>query len=96
MEKAKSTIGPWRIAGALILSFFFLGILIPNTGRIVVDRSTVPPTYTITGRSQQIAMLVGMLIAPLACIYFGARRSRLLEYVGWCLLVGLFVLATQK
>ena len=96
MKKSKPRIGWGRVAGALVFSLLFLSILIPNTGRIVVDRSTTPPTYTITERPQQIAMLVAMLLVPLVCIYFGARRFPFLEFIGWALLVGLFILATQK
>jgi len=96
MENSKSRIGRRRVAGALLLSFLFLFILIPNTGRIVVDRSTTPETYTITERPQQIAMLVALLLVPLACIYFGAGRFRFVEFIGWALLVGLFIMATLK
>lgn len=96
MEKTTPKIGWARVAAAALLSFLFLAILIPNTGRIVVDLSTTPPTYNITERPQQIAMLVAMLLVPLACIFFGVRRFRVLEFIGWFLLVGLFVLATEK
>ena len=96
MEKTKHKIGWWRASFAAVLSFLFLAILIPNTGRIVVDRSTTPPTLTIADRPQQIAMLVGVLLIPLACIVVGARRRHAVEFVGWIVLVVLFVLATQK
>jgi len=79
-----------------LCALLFLAILIPNTGRIVMDTATTPPTHQIKDRPQQIAMLLAMLAVPLACIFFGARRSRSLEIFGWVLLVGLFILATQK
>ena len=96
MEKSKSKISWVRIAAAAILAFLFLSILIPNTGRIVVDHSTNPPTYLIKDRPQHIVMLVVILLVPLNCIYFGARRFPILELIGWVLLVGLFIVATQK
>ena len=96
METSKRQIGWVRASLAALVTLLFLGILIPNTGRIVVDTSTTPATYHIKDRPQQIAMLVGMLAVPFACIFFGARRSRVLEIIGWVLLVGLFILATQK
>ena len=96
MKNMKLRVGKVRASLAASCAFLFLGILIPNTGRIVADTSTIPPTIQITDRPQQIATLVAMVVVPLACIFFGARRNRTLEVFGWVLLVGLFLLATQK
>jgi hypothetical protein len=95
MEKPRFKISWGRLIAAVLLSFLFLGILIPNTGRIVVDHSTIPPTFLIKDRPQQICGIVAILLIPLACIYFGSRRFWL-EFIGWVFLVGLFVLASQK
>ena len=96
MENTKRRVGLVRVAVAALFALLFLAILIPNTGRIVVDTSTTPPSYHIEDRRRQIATLLAMLVVPLVCICFGARRSRILEVFGWVLLVGLFILATQK
>jgi hypothetical protein len=95
MGKSNFKIGWVRVAVAVILSFLFLAILIPNTGTIITV-ATIPPTRIVEHRPQQIALLVAMLLVPLSCIYLGARRFRILELIGWSLLVGLFILATQK
>lgn len=96
MEKTESKIGWVRIVAALLLSLLFLVILIPNTGRMHIDRSTSPPTFTVIDRPQEIVKLVSMLVVPLAWIYFGARRSGLMEFAGWFLLIALFVLSTSR
>ena len=98
MEKAKSKLGFFRVTAAALLSFLFLAMLIPNVGKIVVDRSTTPATYTITDRPQQIAMLVGLLLVPLSLIYLGAKGIgfRVLEHIGWMLLSVLVILATKQ
>jgi hypothetical protein len=95
-EKPKRQVGRVRASLAVLIALLFLGILIPNTGRVIVDTSTTPATFQIVGRPQQIAMLVGLLLVPFGCIFLGARRSRVVETIGWVLLVGLFILATQK
>lgn len=96
MEQSEPKIGWVRIAAALLLSFLFLIILIPHTGRIHMDSSTTPPTFRVVDRPQEIAKLVAMLIVPLAWIYFGARRSGLMEFAGWFLLIAFFALATSR
>ena len=81
-----------------MLTFLILAIGIPNMGTIVIDRSTKPPTLTITELPQQIASLVAILLVPLAAMYFGVRYSRFrwMEPVGWALRVILFITATHK
>ncbi len=43
-----------------------------------------------------LSLYVALLLVPLACIHFGARKFRALEAIGWFLLVVLCVLVTQK
>lgn len=81
---------------ALLFSFLFLAVLIPHTGKIIANHSANPPTFTITDRPQEITMLICLLLVPLACIYFGVKKFRFLEFVGWLLLAGLFVIAINK
>jgi len=95
MEKSRFKIGWGRLSVAVLLSLLFLAMIIPNLGRVVVDHSTTPPTFIIKDRPQQIAMFVGILLVPVACIFFGARRFWL-EFIGWALLAGLFILALNR
>ena len=98
MENTKRKIGWVRPVLALLLAYLICAILIPNMGRIVIDRSTQQPTSTVIELPQQIAVLVAILLVPLNCIYFGARslRHSWLEPVGWGILAILFVIATHK
>ena len=40
----------------------------------------------------ELAVYIGILLVPLACIHFGADRFRFLEFIGWFLLLLLLVL----
>jgi len=40
----------------------------------------------------ELAMVIGMLLVPLACIHFGADRYRYLEFIGWVLLLALLLM----
>jgi len=42
---------------------------------------------------RELAVWIGILLVPLACIHFGADRFRFLEFIGWFLLVLLIALA---
>ena len=98
MENAKPKIRWVRLVFAFLLAYLICAILIPNMGKIVIDRSTQPPTLTVTQLPQQIAVLVAIVLVPLNCIYFGLRSSRFrwLEPLGWGVLVILFIISTQK
>jgi len=52
----------------------------------------IPNLSSIT----QLAVCVGILLVPLACIHFGSGRSRGLEFTGWVLLFALFVLLVTQ
>jgi hypothetical protein len=41
----------------------------------------------------ELAIIIGILFVPLACIHFGADRFRSLEFIGWLLLVVFLALA---
>jgi hypothetical protein len=97
MKKSMSKNAWIRVTIASLFAFLLLAILIPNTGRIIVDHSTTPTTFIIKDRPQQIAGIVAILLVPLVCIYFGTRdRLRFLEFVGWVLMAGLFILLMQN
>jgi hypothetical protein len=78
---------------AVLLALLFLGIGLPNTGRVVIDNTTTPPTTHIVGRARDSLILIGMVAVPCACIVFGMFRRSTVETVGWVLLIVLAVLA---
>jgi hypothetical protein len=43
----------------------------------------------------ELAIDIALIFVALVCIHFGEARSRLLEVVGWLLLVSLFAWATK-
>lgn len=88
MEHPKRKISWGRMAIAIFIAYLHLGSIIPSTGRVVADHSTFPPTTHIEGRFCEVSMLVAGMLLPLICIFWGARRSRALEAVGWILLLG--------
>jgi hypothetical protein len=90
MEEAKFKIRWGRVAAAAFLSLIFFAVIFPNLGRLDVDHSTIPPTFIIKNRPEQIALWVAILLLPLACILFGGRRFWL-ELIGWVLLAGLYL-----
>ncbi len=67
-------------------------------GRIVVDHSTKPATYTVTELPQQIAILVAILLIGLTGIYLGARHLRCfwVEPIGWIILAGILIMAMNE
>jgi uncharacterized membrane protein YidH (DUF202 family) len=90
---------PWiRMAVALLLASFDFAVLIPSLGRVVVDHSTYPPTHSVQDLPQLIAILVAILLAGVAGVYFGARHLRVcwLEAVGWIILVGTLLVAMSE
>src|SRR5262249_4991425 len=84
-----------RIALAAVPALLYLLVSIPNTGRIVVDTSTKPPAHNIVDRPKHIAVLIGILVLPLACIVIPVRRP-IVQAVGWLLLWTLVLLAFSK
>jgi hypothetical protein len=81
---------------AVLLSILFLGIVLPNTGRVVLDHTTTPPTAHIVGRVRDSFILIGMVTVPLVCILLGMFRWPRIEIIGWVLLVVLVGLAFTK
>jgi hypothetical protein len=86
------------MAVALLLACFDLAVLVPSLGRIVVDHSTFPPTHSVQDLPQQIAILVAVLLAGVAGVYFGARHLRFcwLEPIGWIILAFVLIMAMSE
>jgi hypothetical protein len=81
----------WWTRGALaaVLASLLLGMALPDAVKIVVDRSTAPPTREViwgTGLSTAGAALIS-----LACIYVSMWKRWEFETFGWMLLI-MFIL----
>lgn len=97
VEKSAHKGGRWaRVALAVLLAFLFLGVVLPNTGRVVIDQTTTPPTAHIVDRGSDCLIVIGMVTVPFVCILFGMFRRREVETFGWLLLVVLVVFAFTK
>ncbi len=74
------------------MALIFLAMLIPSTGRIVIDHTATSYTSKIVDRPKHIAILLGIVSVPLLCIFIGAKRSDGLELFGWLALTFLILL----
>ena len=61
-----------------------LAIAIPNLGSVTLPNRRI-------GYGWRDALSVAVMIIPLAVIFVGAIYSRVVEYVGWVLAVGLLI-----
>ncbi len=79
MEQTEHRGWMWgRCALAVFLALMFLGIVLPNTGRVVIDHTTTPPTPHIVGRVQGSLIAIVVAAVPLALVCIGTfRRSQL-------------------
>jgi hypothetical protein len=71
---------------AILLALVGLAIELPNMGHFVND----PTTRFVTTFRDQVFLYAGLLI-PLVCIFVGMFRASMLEYIGWALLIIVFV-----
>ena len=81
---------------AVLVALLWLGFLLPNTGRIVIDQMTAPPTPHIVGRVRDSLILIGIVAVPVSLIFVGASRRSQIEIPGWILLAVLIVMACMK
>ena len=84
-------------AVALFVALLLLAMVLPNTGRIVVDHTTMPPTPHIVGRLHGSLVLIGIAAVPLLLIIMGVffRRSWLV-IPGWILMAALMALVLTR
>jgi len=68
-----------RCALALLMALLFLGIVLPNLGRVIIDRSTTPPTLHIVERTRDSLIAVGIAAVPLALVLIGKAQSSLFD-----------------
>lgn len=96
MDKTRTPI-PWlRGSLALLLALFVIAVALPNSGRVVIDRTTLPQTAHIEGRVSESVIIVVLALSPVVCIVFLGRRWRVAEGVGWIILSLLVVGALTK
>ncbi|HEX5219895.1 MAG TPA: hypothetical protein VFZ59_10030 [Verrucomicrobiae bacterium] len=77
----------WVIAARIVATcccLLVLAIAIPNLGSVTL------PNHRI-GYGWSDALAVAMMIIPLIVIFVGAIYSRVVEYVGWALALGLLI-----
>jgi hypothetical protein len=87
MQKKDTAIRKWgRGAFAILLALLSLAIALPNMGHFVND----PGTRFVTTFRDGIFLYVALLI-PLICIFVGMFRVAILEYIGWALLIIVFI-----
>ena len=85
-----------RCALALFLALLFLGIALPDMGRVVIDHSTTPPTTHVVGQLRDSLIAVGVTAVPLTLILVGTFRRSQLATSGWILLGVLVAIAFMK
>ena len=85
-EQPAST--PWWVMVVRIVASFLcvllLVMVVPSLGSVTL------PNHKI-GFGWRDVLTIAVLIAPLIVIYAGACFSRVVEYVGWALAIGLFI-----
>lgn len=74
-----------RLLAAGFICILILATTIPDLGSIAL------PDHTI-GYGWKDAAAIAIIVAPLILIFIGAACSRVAEYIGWALLLILFLL----
>ena len=74
-----------REALAAVLAALLLGMALPEAVKIVVDRSTDPPTREVIWGTNLES--VGAALISLACIYVSMWKRWEFEIFGWLLLI---------
>jgi hypothetical protein len=86
-RKGPASTPRWVITTRIASSLFcvlILAIVIPNLGSVTL------PNHKI-GYGWRDALSVGVMIVPLIVIFLGAIYSRMVEYLGWALALGLLI-----
>jgi len=87
MHKIDTKVGRLiRSALAILLAFLAVAITIPNMGHFVND-----PATHFERSFRDVAFVYTAPVIPLVCIFVGMFGRPLLEYIGWGLLIILFV-----
>ena len=75
---------------ALFLALLIVAIQIPNAGHIVVHPTISPATVFESSFRDRLFVCLGPVF-PLICIFVGMFRFKMLEHIGWALLIIFFV-----
>ncbi|HVU27193.1 MAG TPA: hypothetical protein VHG71_05595 [Verrucomicrobiae bacterium] len=79
---------------AILLAFIAVAVVFPNTGHFAIDPTTHKTAFE--RNFNDTAFIFAAPIIPLICVFLGMFRHRkLLEHVGWALLVILFVVCLR-
>ena len=85
-----------KCALAVVVAAMFLAVMLPNTGRVVVDHATTPPTPHIVGRLRDTVVVISMAAVPLALVLIGTQRRSRIAIPGWTLLAVLVLMLFLK
>jgi hypothetical protein len=91
-NKAQLSLSPVvRLVAASFVCLLILAIAIPNLGEIVRPNTKIKEGSQIV-YGWHDALCVAIILAPLILILIGVARSRIIECVGWVLLLIVVVL----
>lgn len=76
-----------RGLAAIVLALFLVAMGSQHTGRVVIDRSTSPPTSTVVGGTVGTVSLSGIALVSLICIFVSMWKRWDFEIVGWVILI---------
>lgn len=82
-----------RAALAALLVMLLVALFLPGTRRLVIDYSTNPPTYRVFWVVGDCLWALGIALIGLACVYVGMCKGRIIERVGWAILISFLVLS---
>jgi hypothetical protein len=85
-----------RCVLATLVAVFFLAVMLPNTGRVVRDPTTTPPTFHIVGIVSGSLLVIALAAVPLALVFIGVFRRSQIEIAGWILVIVLIVMLFMK
>jgi hypothetical protein len=80
-----------RTGFAISIALFLLLIGLPSTGYVMSHNFSRWPFWTVVVKPESLILLWVAVLVPLACILYGIRRHRFLEYAGWVLWVAFVV-----
>ena len=83
-----------RGALAILLALISIAVVLPNLWHPASDASIAPPGVLVRSFHDEVVVCV-IPIIPLVCIFAGMFRRPFLEYIGWALLIVLFVVSLR-
>jgi hypothetical protein len=86
MEKTRRPI-PW-VSGSLatVVALFIVAATLPNTSRVVVDRTFSPVHNHIQAQPWVVCYILALTFVPVLCIFILSRRWVFFEWFGWIIL----------